>query len=77
MRVEETRKPGAIVASTAGIANSVPPWIENWKPRRIICAYDADSAGDVAAERLAANDPRVIRMRPGGAKDWNEMLRRQ
>ena len=76
LRVEGTRENGAVVASTAGIASSVPIWIEDWKPKRIICAYDADSAGDGAAERLAANDPRVIRLRPGGAKDWNEILLR-
>ena len=77
LRIGATREPGAIVASTAGIASAVPPWIEDWKPSRIVCAYDADSAGDAAAERLAANDPRVVRMRPPGAKDWNDMLRRQ
>ncbi|MCY3671307.1 MAG: toprim domain-containing protein [Alphaproteobacteria bacterium] len=76
LRVEGTRETGAVVASTAGIANSIPIWIEDWKPKRIICAYDADSAGDGAAERLAANDPRVIRLRPRGAKDWNEILLR-
>lgn len=76
LRVEGTRENGAVVASTAGIASAVPTWIEDWKPKRIICAYDADSAGDGAAERLAANDPRVIRLRPGGAKDWNEILLR-
>ena len=76
LRIEATREHGAVVASAAGIARSVPPWIEEWKPRRIVCAYDADNAGDGAAHRLAVNDPRVIRMRPCGAKDWNEMLMR-
>ena len=28
------------------------------------------------AERLAVSDPRVIRLRPRGAKDWNEILLR-
>ena len=74
LRIEGTREHGAVVASTAGVASSVPPWIEDWKPRRIICAFDADSAGDGAADRLAVDDPRVIRMRPCGAKDWNEIL---
>ena len=76
LRIERTREPGAVVVSTAGIAGSVPPWIEDWKPKRIVCAYDADSAGDAAAAQLAANDPRVTRMRPRGAKDWNEILLR-
>ena len=29
LRIEGTRKHGAVVASTAGIASSVPPWIED------------------------------------------------
>ncbi|MCY3754954.1 MAG: DUF3991 and TOPRIM domain-containing protein [Alphaproteobacteria bacterium] len=77
LRIKETREPGAVIVSTAGVASAVPPWIEDWKPKRIVCAYDADNPGDAAAERLAANDPRVIRTRPPGAKDWNEMLRRR
>ena len=76
LRIEGTRENGAVVASTAGIASAVPTWIEDWKPKRVICAYDADSAGDAAADRLAVNDPRVIRLRPKGAKDWNEILLR-
>ena len=76
LRIEGIREHGAVVASTAGIASAVPPWIEGWKPKRIVCAYDADSAGDAAADRLAVNDPRVIRVRPRGAKDWNEILMR-
>ena len=76
LRIRETREHGAVVVSTAGIAHSIPPWIENWKPERIVCAYDADSAGDNAARHLHINDPRVTRQRPHGAKDWNEMLLR-
>ncbi len=76
LRIEGTREHGAVVASAAGVARSVPPWIGEWRPRRIVCAYDADSAGDCAAERLALNDPRVKRLRPRGAKDWNGMLLR-
>ena len=76
LRIPGTREQGAVVVSTAGIASSVPPWVEEWRPHRIICAYDADSAGDAAAHRLALNDPRVTRTRPRGAKDWNEILMR-
>ena len=74
LRLEGTRQHGAAVASTAGIASPVPAWIEDWKPKRTVCACDADSAGDRAARRLAGNDPRVIRRRPCSAKDWNEIL---
>ena len=76
LRIRETREHGAVVVSTAGIAHSIHPWIEEWKPERIVCAYDADSAGDNAARHLHINDPRVTRQRPHGAKDWNEMLLR-
>ena len=76
LRIDGTREHGAVVASTAGIANAVPTWIEGWEPKRIVCAYDADSAGDAAADRLAVNDPRVTRQRPHAAKDWNEILMR-
>ena len=74
LRIDGTREHGAVVASTAGVAKAVPPWIEEWKPLAIICAYDADSAGDRAADRLQISDPRVKRLRPLGAKDWNEIL---
>ena len=77
LRIEGTRESGAVVVSTAGAAGTLPPWIEHWKPGRIVCAYDADRAGDEAAGRLALGDPRVVRLRPSGAKDWNELLRRQ
>ena len=77
LRSEQTREHGAVVASTAGVANSVPPWIEDWEPKRIVCAYDADRAGDTAAHRLAVNDPRLLRLRPHGAKDWNEILQQR
>ena len=77
LRIKGTRERGAVIVSTAGIASALPPWIEQWKPKRIICAYDADNPGDGAARRLGANDPRVTRLRPCGAKDWNEMLARR
>lgn len=68
---------GAVVVSTAGVASSFPPWIEDWKPKHMICSYDADSAGERAANRIAVSNPRVITLRPCGAEDWNEMLRRR
>ena len=74
LQIPGTRDTGAVVASTAGVVIIIPPWTEAWTPQRIVCAYDADRAGDRAAERLSFNDPRVTRQRPRGAKDWNEIL---
>lgn len=70
----ELRKPGTVFLSTCGAASRLPAWLEAWTPQRVICAFDADDAGDEAADRLAARDPRVRRLRPDGGKDWNEIL---
>ena len=64
-----------IAVSTAGVAARVPPWIEGLGPEDILCGYDADEAGDAAAAALARADRRVRRIRPDGAKDWNELLK--
>ena len=63
------------VVSTAGTATVIPPWLGAWKPKRIYCGYDADPAGDQAADTLARSNPRVIRIRPpfDGA-DWNDII---
>jgi hypothetical protein len=46
--------------------------------RRVLLALDADDAGDVAADELAPTlesfGARCQRLRPEGAKDWNEFL---
>ena len=46
--------------------------------RRVLMATDADDAGDKAAQVLAATlspyGAKCERLRPDGAKDWNEML---
>ena len=46
--------------------------------RRVLIATDADEAGDRAAAKIAANlrtfGSTVARLRPEGAKDWNEFL---
>ncbi len=76
LRIEGAREHGAVVASTAALASSIPASIEDWKPTRIVFAYDADTAGDRAARRLAGNDPRVIRLRPWRARGRNEILLR-
>ena len=69
---------GFAAVSAAGVATSVPRWLDGWRLRRIHCGYDADRAGDAAAARLARNDPRVVRCRPAvDGEDWNDMLVRE
>ena len=72
--LRKTPNDRTVFASTAGATPSLPKWIEAWKPTRILCAYDADTAGDQNAEALAKRDPRVQRCRPDGARDWNEII---
>ena len=74
LNITETRKTGAVLVSTAGLANAIPTWIKPWKPRHIICAYDADPPGEGAAQLLARSDPNMSRAKPQNAKDWNELL---
>ena len=64
----------SIHASTAGVCRHLPDWLEGFAPASLVCGFDADGAGDGAAAALAAADGRVTRLRPSGAKDWNEML---
>ena len=64
-----------VVLSTNGATATLPDWIRAWNPDRILCAYDADSQGDRAARDLMNRDDRVVRLRPEGAKDWNDILR--
>ena len=66
----------AIYASTAGVRQNLPGWLEAFGPTAITCGFDADDAGDAAARALMAADPRVSRTRPEGARDWNDMLKR-
>lgn len=66
--------PAAIYASTAGICQNLPDWLEAFGPTAVTCGFDADDAGDAAARALMATDPRVSRTRPEGARDWNEIL---
>ncbi len=55
----------------------------DWLPkacfsRRVILAFDADDAGDQAAQQITATleslGANCRRLRPEGAKDWNEFL---
>ncbi len=69
---------GFAAVSAAGVATSVPRWLDGWRLRRILCGYDADRAGDAAAARLARTDPRVVRCRPAvEGEDWNDLLVRE
>lgn len=59
----------------------VKDWlIDLWWLKAVWLAFDADSAGDTAsdkwAEQLRAVGANVRRLRPEGAKDWNELLQR-
>lgn len=68
------------VVSTAGVRPSLPwPWVqEQAAAGRLVCAYDADAAGDDAAAKLAQAYPGMQRHRPeGGRKDWNDVLKGQ
>ena len=64
----------ALVVSTAGVCTAVPQWLDAFGLTRIDCGFDADDAGDRAADALAHRDIRVWRLRPDGAKDWNAIL---
>ena len=67
--------PAAVHVSTAGVCRYLPNWLEALGPTAVECGFDADAAGDEAARALMANDPRVSRVRPQGARDWNELLK--
>ena len=64
-----------LFVSTAGVAVDLPPWMEPFRLTGVFCGYDADEPGDEAAHNLIRNHPAVRRMRPDGAKDWNDILR--
>lgn len=68
--------PGTLLASTAGVASRLPAWLQAFRCQHLVCAYDADPAGDAAATALRRSHPRLVRLRTLGAKDWNQQLRR-
>ena len=67
--------PDCLVASTAGTARRRPHWLHAFQDLPLLCGYDADPAGDQAAHDLLRQHPRLRRLRPHGAKDWNDLLR--
>ena len=71
-----TLPPNTLVASTAGVAATLPRWLQAFHAPRILCAFDADRAGDQAALALRRHTPNCNRLRPVGANDWNDLLRR-
>lgn len=63
----------------AMIGTSWPEWLaKHCAFQPVAIATDADEAGDIAAEKLRAElaswGARAIRLRPAGAKDWNDAL---
>lgn len=66
---------GCLVASSAGAAHRLPRWLLAFQDLPLLCGYDADPAGDEAARALRRQHPRLCRLRPQGAKDWNDLLR--
>jgi hypothetical protein len=66
-------------AAVASVATSIPSWLPNRLAfRKVMVALDADETGDRDAEKhiseLRAYGARAVRLRPEGAKDWNEIL---
>lgn len=61
---------------------SPPVWLaQKCAFRRVILGFDADEAGDNAWIKVGAHlrsfGARCERLRPQGAKDWNELLKRE
>ena len=44
-----------LIASTAGVTATWPPWLEPWSALPPLCGYDADPTGD----RAATAEPRI------------------
>lgn len=62
------------VVSTAGVTPEPRSWFDALaRSVRRVCAFDADEAGDAAADKLRRH--RFERMRPSAGKDWNDELR--
>ncbi len=66
--------PHTLFASLAGLANSIPQWLSSTPPQRLLCGFDNDPPGQLAAQRLLARHPSARRLPPPGAKDWNQLL---
>lgn len=66
--------PNCICISTSGVRSN-PRWLGGLIARRyeIHCGFDADEAGDAAADAMLARHAAVQRLRPP-AHDWNDAL---
>jgi hypothetical protein len=65
--------------AVAIVGTSFPEWLPSALAfQKVFVATDADESGDKAAESLVnvlrSRGARAVRMRPEGAKDWNDML---
>ncbi len=65
--------------AVAIVGTSFPEWLSSALAfQKVFVATDADESGDKAAESLVnvlrSRGARAVRMRPEGAKDWNDML---
>ena len=56
-------------------STTLPRLLQAFCAPRILCAYNADPAGEHAGDALRRNAPNRSRLRPIGAKDWNDLLR--
>jgi hypothetical protein len=63
-----------ICISTSGVRTN-PPWLQPLIKHgyRIHCGFDADPAGDTAAQAMLEHYSTIRRLRPA-AKDWNDVL---
>lgn len=66
--------PEHICISTSGV-RADPSWLAGLIERgyQIQCGFDADQPGDIAAQRMVALYPTIVRLRPN-AHDWNDLL---
>ena len=67
--------PGLLIVSAAGTARKLPRWLPREPSVPVLCGYDDDPAGDRAAQRLISSLPLAMRIKPGAANDWNDLLR--
>ena len=63
-----------IIVSTAGATQNLPKWMLKLKLNIIYCGFDADKAGEQAAQSMIAKYTNIQRLKPENAKDWNEIL---